>query len=28
VLRARDSEERAIEFDKLVDDLRVIARAV
>jgi uracil-DNA glycosylase len=28
VLRARDSDERAVEFDKLVDDLRVIARAV
>jgi uracil-DNA glycosylase len=28
VLRSRDSEERAVEFDKLVDDLRVIVRAV
>jgi uracil-DNA glycosylase family protein len=28
VLRARDSDERAVEFDKLVDDLRVIAGAV
>ena len=28
VLRARDSDERAAEFGKLVDDLRIIARAV
>jgi uracil-DNA glycosylase len=28
VLRARDSDERATEFGKLVDDLRVIARSV
>ena len=28
VLRARDSDERATEFGKLVEDLRVIARAV
>jgi uracil-DNA glycosylase len=28
VLRSRDSDERAVEFDKLVDDLRVIARSL
>ena len=28
VLRSRDSDERAVEFDRLVDDLRVIARAL
>jgi uracil-DNA glycosylase len=28
VLRARDSDERAAEFDQLVDDLRIIARAL